>query len=106
MADQQTVAAFGSGFNQASMVQSAQCLDASMLNKEPNGDVMEVDGISGYQLDTIQAQQFIVSPQRNTPHSASFRHKVHKTYAEMAPLDGYLHGYFSQVGNQRHLNHM
>ncbi|XP_060773604.1 desmoglein-2.1-like isoform X3 [Neoarius graeffei] len=96
VADQQTVAAFGSSFNQASMVQSAQCLDASMLNKEPNGDVMEDDDISGYQLNTIQAQQFIVSPQRNTPHSASFRHKVHNTYAEMAPLDGYLHGYFSQ----------
>lgn len=106
VADQQTVAAFGNTFNKASMVQSAQGFDTRVLNNKLQRGVMEVDSMSEYQHNTLQAQHALESTHRNTLHSASFRQKVHNIYEEIALPDCYLHDYFSQVGNQIHLIHM
>ncbi|KAF4070847.1 hypothetical protein AMELA_G00278230 [Ameiurus melas] len=96
VADQQTVATVGSTFNKASMVQSAQGFDTRVLNNELQRGVMEVDSMSGYQHNTLQAQHTLGSTHRNTLRSASFRQKVHNIYEETALPDYYLHEYFSQ----------
>lgn len=88
------------------MMQSAQDFETSRFNKELNRGIMEVDGMSGYQHNMIQAQHSPISSHRNILQSASFRQKVHNIYEDIALPDGYLHGYFSQVGNQIHLIHM
>lgn len=108
VSEQQTVTAavLGSSLAKASMVQSAQGFDTRVLNKELSRGVMEVDSMSPYQYNTNQAQHTLMSTHSNTLRSASFRQNVHNVYEEMALPDGYLHGYFSQVGNQTHLIHM
>ncbi|KAI5619856.1 desmoglein-2 [Silurus asotus] len=99
VADQQTVGtveAVCSSLNKASMVQTAQSFDTRVLSNEMNRGVMEMDNTFGYQHNTMQAQHALMSTHRNTLHSASFRHKVHSVYDEMALPDGFLFGYFSQ----------
>lgn len=105
-AEQQTAAALCSSANNAAMVQSAQAFDTMVFNKELNQGVMEVDRMYGYRHSTVQAQQSLVSAQRNSFHSASFRQKAHNIYEDIALADSYLYGYFSQVGNQIHLIHL
>lgn len=102
MADRQTaVAAVGSSLNKPAIVQNAQGFGTMALNNEFQRGNMEVDSMFGYQHSTLQSQHSIGSIHRNTLYSASFRQKRHNIYEEMALPDGYLYGYFSQVGNQK-----
>lgn len=103
MVEKQTVAAVGSAFNKASIVQSAQDFETQAFSKELIRGVMEVESMSGYQYNTIQAKQSLVSTQRNTLRPASYQQKVYNIYEDIALSDAYLHGYFSQVRNQIHL---
>lgn len=90
----------GSAFNKAAMVRSDQGFETQAHNRTLNRGVMEVENMSGYQYNALQAQPSLMSTHRNTLRSASFRQDVRNIYEEMALPDGYLYGYFAQVGNQ------
>lgn len=97
MVEKQTVAAVGSAFNKASFVQSAQDFETQAFSKELNRGVMEVESMSGYQYNTIQAKQSLTAE--------GVQQKVYNIYEDIALSDAYLHGYFSQVRNHIHLIH-